>query len=234
MAFSSSVSDEVLIKCGRCCCICHVFCGTKMELHHIKQHADGGNDTAENCIPLCLNCHAEVKAYNPHHPKGKKYTEAELIGHRDNWYKKVENSNVVQTNEKYRELDIKTYLKIKELFESERYFLCEQNFAFSFYRSKLEALDKFEYLCGNPDFEFLDSDLESIKCSLFKSVTEFSNLIAQETFIKSSELSSVPEEWEIYQPERFCKAVENLGAYATNVWNDYCNLVKLARRKLLV
>jgi len=104
MSFSSSVSDEVLVKCGRRCCICHVFCGTKMELHHIKQH----------------------------------------------------------------------------------------------------------------------------------SVTEFSNLVAQETFPKSSELSSVPEEWEIDQPERFWKAVENLGAFATNVWNDYCDLVKLARRKLLV
>lgn len=48
MAFSNSVSDEVLVKCGRCCCICHTFCGTKIELHHIKQHADGGEDTAEN------------------------------------------------------------------------------------------------------------------------------------------------------------------------------------------
>ena len=128
MSFSSSVSDEVLVKCGCRCCICHVFCGTKMELHHIKQHADGGEDTAENCIPLCLNCHAEVNAYNPHHPKGKKYTEAELIRHRDNWYKKVENSNVVQTNETYRELDIKTYLQIKELFESERYFLINMSY----------------------------------------------------------------------------------------------------------
>ena len=71
MSFPYKVSEDALVKCGRCCCICHRFCGIKIELHHIKQKADGGDDSFENCIPLCLNCHADVKAYNPHHPKGK-------------------------------------------------------------------------------------------------------------------------------------------------------------------
>lgn len=232
MSFSSSVSDEVLVKCGRCCCICHVFCGSKMELHHIKQHADGGEDAAENCIPLCLNCHAEVKSYNPHHPKGKKYAESELIGHREQWYKKVASTGIVQINEKYKELDTKTYLQIKELFDPERYFLSEQNFAFSFYRSKLEPLDKFQFLCRNPEFEFLDADLETIKCSLLNNIIGFLNVVGYETFPKDSNLSCVPEEWEIEQPERFKKVVEDLSTYSTNAWNDYCDLVKLARRKL--
>lgn len=57
-----------------------------MELHHIKQAADGGDNSADNCIPLCLDCHAEVRSYNPHHPKGRKFTETELKGHRDKCY----------------------------------------------------------------------------------------------------------------------------------------------------
>ena len=31
-----------------------------MELHHIKQVAYGGEDTFENCIPLCFDCHADM------------------------------------------------------------------------------------------------------------------------------------------------------------------------------
>ncbi len=93
MGFSTSVADDVFVRCRRHCCICDVFAGQKMELHHIKQVADGGTDSIDNCIPLCLNCHAEVKAYNPKHPKGRKYTENELREHRDKCYAKYENVN---------------------------------------------------------------------------------------------------------------------------------------------
>lgn len=95
MGFPSSVADEVLVRCGRHCCLCGIFAGQKMELHHIKQVAEGGDNSAENCIPLCLNCHAEVKSYNKKHPKGRKYTEKELKGHRDKCYAMYESTNSV-------------------------------------------------------------------------------------------------------------------------------------------
>jgi len=57
-----------------------------MELHHIDPD---GPDTAENCIPLCFNCHAEAGSYNPAHPKGRKLTFSEIKGHRDRWYQSV-------------------------------------------------------------------------------------------------------------------------------------------------
>ena len=88
MGFPTSVADEVLVRCGRHCCICEEFVGSKIELHHIVQVADGGDNSVDNCIPLCFNCHAEVKSYNPKHPKGRMYTPAELKGHRDKCYKK--------------------------------------------------------------------------------------------------------------------------------------------------
>lgn len=86
MGFPRSVADEVFIRCARHCCLCGNYAGNKMELHHIHQVADGGEDTIDNCIPLCLNCHADVKAYNPRHPKGRQFTESELRGHRDRIY----------------------------------------------------------------------------------------------------------------------------------------------------
>ena len=94
MGFPISVADDVLVRCGRHCCLCGKYVGQKIELHHIKQAADGGDDSADNCIPLCFDCHAEVKAYNNHHPKGRKFTEKELKGHRDKCYSRYSiNSN---------------------------------------------------------------------------------------------------------------------------------------------
>lgn len=92
MSFPESVEVAALAACERCCCICHKFCGTKIELHHIKQKADGGEDTFENCIPLCFDCHADMGKADPRHPKGKHYSAKELIQHRNNWYEKVRNS----------------------------------------------------------------------------------------------------------------------------------------------
>lgn len=85
MGFKESEVDRLLAGCHRRCCICHKFCGFKMETHHIKQKADGGKNDIQNAIPLCFECHAEVALYNPKHPKGRKYTNGELLEHRKQW-----------------------------------------------------------------------------------------------------------------------------------------------------
>ncbi len=84
--WTKKVREKALVACGRRCCICHQFCGTRIELHHIISQADGGASTLDNCIPLCFNCHADVGHYNPRHPRGTKYTASELRGHRDIWF----------------------------------------------------------------------------------------------------------------------------------------------------
>ena len=89
MAFDEIVKRKVMVACGRRCCICHEFCGNNIEVHHIKAHSEGGEDTFENAIPLCFDCHAIVRQYDSKHPKGIKFTEKELILHRDLWYVKI-------------------------------------------------------------------------------------------------------------------------------------------------
>src|SRR4051812_48340154 len=89
MGFPQNVADEALVSCGRHCCLCRKFCGLKIELHHIKPRADGGADTFENCIPLCFDCHGDMRSYDHKHPKGRKYSAVELKQHRDLWYKSV-------------------------------------------------------------------------------------------------------------------------------------------------
>src|SRR5258706_2402853 len=85
MAFPEKEAAKLLAKCHRRCCICHKFCGVKIELAHIEQRADTHNDTIENAIPVCFECHAEIGLYNPRHPKGKRFSEAELRLHRKQW-----------------------------------------------------------------------------------------------------------------------------------------------------
>ena len=89
MSFSKETVVDVLVACGRCCCVCHKFCGVRIETHHLKpKHADG-DDSFENCIPLCFDCHAEVEHYNNNHPRGRKFSVDELRKHRDSWYSRV-------------------------------------------------------------------------------------------------------------------------------------------------
>lgn len=104
MAFSEEIKIKAMISCGRCCCVCHKFCGNNMEVHHIKARAEGGQDIYENAIPLCFDCHAEVRQYDPQHPKGIKFTEKELIMHRDEWYRKVK-QGVDNKNEKKERIE---------------------------------------------------------------------------------------------------------------------------------
>lgn len=112
MAFSEEIKIKALVACGRRCCICHKFCGNNMEVHHILPQAQGGKDTFENAIPLCFDCHANVEHYNPKHPKGNKFTEKELIKHRDNWYHQIIEGVVTQN--KIDELEPGQIFKTKD------------------------------------------------------------------------------------------------------------------------
>lgn len=98
--FSDEIKLKAMVACGRRCCICHKFCGNNMEVHHIRAKADGGADTFENAIPLCFDCHAEVRQYDPKHPKGIKFSEKELILHRDRWYATIKSGSPNSKNDK--------------------------------------------------------------------------------------------------------------------------------------
>ncbi|MFL5327559.1 MAG: HNH endonuclease [Gemmataceae bacterium] len=69
--FLQKDADKLLIQCHRRCCICHRFCGSKMELDHMLPKEQGGDNTIENAIALCFECHAEVHAYNDKHPRAE-------------------------------------------------------------------------------------------------------------------------------------------------------------------
>jgi hypothetical protein len=73
LAFPRDQVDQLLIACHRRCCVCHRFCGVKIETDHIVTKADGGPDTMDNAIPVCFEYHAEIHSYNDKHPRGRKF-----------------------------------------------------------------------------------------------------------------------------------------------------------------
>lgn len=83
MSFPDAVAEELLVSSGRRCGLCRKFKGVHIELHHIVPKEQGGQDTFDNGIPLCFDCHAEVKHYDPAHPRGRKLGPSELRKHRD-------------------------------------------------------------------------------------------------------------------------------------------------------
>ena len=55
MVFNPKEVSKLLAKCHRRCCICHRFCGTKMETDHIIPKSEKGTDKIENALRLWLN-----------------------------------------------------------------------------------------------------------------------------------------------------------------------------------
>jgi len=236
MSFSPKIKEDALVACGRHCCICHRFCGTKIETHHIVLKSDGGKDEFDNAISLCFDCHADMRSYDAKHPKGTKYSASELRRHRDNWYKKVAGSSGLARPEEVAATDKQVYeILVKVLpWDGGLHFIRHNNFAgYSFKLDRLHDIFEFLHECENPSFEFIDSDLEGLRVVLKTHVQNFLQLIAYETFsTNTAGVNAVPEEWEDEQPERFKKVVAGLHDSAQEICNTYDAIVKLATRKL--
>ncbi len=261
MSFPQKVAEQALLDSGRYCCICHKFCGFKIELHHIVQSSAGGEDTYENCIPLCLDCHAEVKAYNPQHPKGRKYTESELRAHRDRWYEKTKNTHGPFANPSYLELDRKLFVQIREILTSNGaiLFLRQHDYGGSFDLERHDELHDFYYFCQVPEVEFLDADMEGLRSRLENDVRNFRHAIGEHTFPMNGQgaRNRIPrdpmQEPEIYswlasradsqeeldeliakQRKHIFEIQHKLNGLAQKVCDTYDEFIRLGRRKLAI
>jgi hypothetical protein len=83
--FKQSDVDQLLVDCHRRCCICHRFCGVKIETDHIVPEGEGGPSDISNAIAVCFECHAEIHSYNDQHPRGRKFRPEELKKHKEQW-----------------------------------------------------------------------------------------------------------------------------------------------------
>ena len=236
MAFPQKIKEEAMVACGRHCCLCHKFCGIKIETHHIVPTADGGDNSYDNAIPLCFDCHADMRSYDYKHPKGTKYTSRELKKHRDNWYEKISGNIGIANRAEILDTDKKVYLALIKFlpWDGSINFLRKNNFAgWTFKLKELDDLDEFIYNCKNPAFEFIDPDLEALRVKLLEKTNRCLSLIAKHTFPTNTPgFNAVPEEWEIEQPERFYDVIKEIHEANDNVCESYDELVRTATRKL--
>ncbi|MBE2206069.1 MAG: HNH endonuclease [Saprospiraceae bacterium] len=238
MSWPKEIRDDILVRCGRHCCICHKFCGLKIELHHIKHKSEGGEDSADNCIALCFDCHADQRSYDHTHPKGLKYSREELIRHRDKWYKLV-NQNLGTGTPEHIEQDKHTFYLIYQIISPDpliRY-LKEKDFGeWKFSLKPLRPIYTFlQKIDDEPWVEFYDIDLETLKEELVHLMGKFCSKIASDTFdFKDGSYDSqcVPREWEIDQPERYSDTVAFLNQMAGEIVETYTSFVRLGKQKL--
>jgi hypothetical protein len=206
-----------------------------MELHHIKPESEEGDDTYENCMPLCFDCHAEVQHYNPNHPKGRKFSEGELRGHRDRWYHKVKESGGIAVSSDHIDMDRKLFAEIRELLPSTGSIDLVRNndYVGSFNGDEHEDFEKFLSYCDRPEVEFMDSDLESLRVKLAESINTFTWSIANNVYpTRSPGYYSVPSEWAYEQPSRYREAGEQIHKTKQEVCRAYDELIRQGRRKL--
>jgi hypothetical protein len=239
MSFPKKIKEDALVSSGRHCCICHKFCGRNIEIHHIKSKVAGGDDSSDNCIPLCFDCHSDVKSYNKNHPKGNSYSSNELKRHRDDWYEKAKNNLGLGPSD-HLDQDksiIETIIKILPP-NGTIQFLRNHNFESRFLIQWLKDTDDFiNYFSINPWQEFFDSDLESQRSVLFNYINRFNKIIGLQTFpvhitLEDSICNEVPPEWKEEQPQRYDRVINSIHELSDKIIDSYDNLIKLGRKKL--
>lgn len=232
MSFPNKVREKVLVASGRHCALCHKFCGLKIELHHIIQKGEGGEDSFDNCIPLCFNCHADMRSYDHKHPKGTKYTQGELVAHRDKWYEKIKTSEVGASQLEWRAIDAANFKLFLNLVPYDDCIRLIENHMFegAFSPAIFEKIDLIVEKYRDPSLEFINSDLEGMRADLINSLWKFADFLAHNTWRTNTNLQSIPSEWEWEQPERLSSVLETLRARANKISKIYRDLIAESRR----
>lgn len=94
MSISEKLTAEILVKCGRRCCICRRFAPLHLQVHHIVPVSQGGSDEPENLIAVCVTCHSDIHAEPGF---GRRFSHTELKAHRDEVYRLVANGTLQQS-----------------------------------------------------------------------------------------------------------------------------------------
>lgn len=233
MAFTDTTAREVLVRSGRCCCICHRFCGTKIELHHIIPIEQRGDDSLENCIPVCFDCHADIGHYNDKHPRGRKYTSGELRAHKDHWFARVARVDPVAS--KPSEIDRQLLARIwKSLGASGAYdFARDQHFGGSFRSREMDPWFDLIHELNRPEAEFIDIELEKLRGNLLRTSDNFGSKVALYTSpLASGNTQGFDSNYKYAYAEDFRRKADELNALSTEAAQAYEALIREGMRRL--
>lgn len=210
-----------------------------MEIHHIVQQANGGDNSAENGIPLCFNCHAEAGNYNKQHPKGTKFSSEELRNHRDNWFGMVATLPLSQDVSSYGELDKRVAIELSEMVKaSGLYFSFRDDTSWHGFSPEIcQAWGRIIEESRRPDMKFADSELEKLR-------NDFVELLsaAKSKFGENCQLCKVSGNfkvkptndvaWESYRKHE--QAAEEVDSLLNNAVRAYDQLLHSMRKSLML
>ena len=243
MGFSPAVKEQAMVACGRHCCICHRFCGIKIECNHIQPKANGGGNTFANCIPLCFDCHAEVGHYNETHPKGTKYSPQEQRMHRDAWYKRIATYGTVVSSVDTLQADREVFKQLRALAPEReiRHLLKDHDWSQPISAQDLELLGRVRRGLADLSAAFLDPVCEGMRSSFqiafekFRASSEFGQI---SPVYSNSNLFGVPKEWRDRangeRREYFFKVVDYLNQHADKAYAEYASMIQQLRKLLSV
>lgn len=210
-----------------------------MEIHHIVQQADGGDNSVENGIPLCFNCHAEAGNYNKHHPKGTKFSSEELRNHRDKWFTMVASLPLSQSAVSYGELDKRVAIELNDMVkESGLYFTFRDDTSWHGYspevrRAWISIIEESK----RPDMKFADSELEKLRADFVQILAT-----AKSKFGETSHLCKVSGNfkikpandvgWEKYRAHE--EAASEVDALLSHAVTAYDLLLDSMRKRLIL
>ncbi|WP_043509299.1 hypothetical protein [Acidiphilium cryptum] len=137
-----------------------------------------------------------------------------------------------------REHDQKLFDELSSLLSSNGVigFIDHHNMAgFSFPDAKLDPLREFYCEWNKPEREFLTPEIETAKLKLWVKADEYLEVIAAETFPteKNVDRRWVPQDWEITQPKRFRRVVNQLHALAGEIVSLHAGLIQTGKLHLI-
>jgi hypothetical protein len=235
---STAAEDSALAKSARRCALCFGLKGDLNEKIGQIAHIDGNraNSVPENLAWMCLEHHSNFDSTTSQH---KNYTKAEVKRHVAALYRIVADSKHLSVSATRQvgcgvRADRKILKSISDLMveSGSIEFVRRNNFAgWSFDWSSLRGIEEFAAR-GGPENEFIDTELEDLRKALHDSCRRLLGYLATNTF-PIRDRQSVPEDWEIDQPDRFRKVVSEIDAMTDTVCNSYDELIRSARRRLL-
>lgn len=235
MSFSSAVADHALLASGRHCVLCHRHVGLKIELHHILPKEAGGDDALDNCIPLCFDCHADMRGYDYKHPKGRKYTEHELKARREEWNRRYRASGGAVAHPDHLALDRAAFLDLRARvpYEASIKRLEERYSGAPFRRDWYTILTTYLEEPRDASCEFLDADLESARSIFVETLRSFCAMVGKWTFpSENGDGFWLPEELKYGDNDEYLRKSFEIDISSNEVIECYKSLVRQARRKL--
>lgn len=142
--------------------------------------------------------------------------------------------NLTTYSDKMKQSDKELLIKIKEILpynSNTMLYIKNHDFRASFKWEDLKGLDIFKEKAEDPEFMFINHELENLKNELLENTIEFLSELACNSWeletIKN--VFKIPDDWSITIPDKYEHVTSKINNLASTIYNIYEKLLKKAR-----